>query len=207
MGQIRRHDEGPVVIDVRLLDDLEWALGVHDAPSRSRVKPLADEVRARYAAGEDPHQDGALVSALLTVRDEFHVYLELLQLDALQRLRGWHRLRYGTITVEAAYLCEVRNLLDSLTMSIGSSCEDELEALKSEGLDDRAARASGAIAAGRCCDECEWCQFLALRDRCDDALDASGHYGSSYYQAYGRPADRREGQLTVPVHPEPARAA
>lgn len=184
MSQIRRRDTGPVAVDAGLLLDMWWTLGMDEAPPRARIKTLADKVRAGPEAGQDPEDDGNLTEEALALREELPVYVPLLEADALQRLRGWHRLRHGTVTVEAAYLCEVRNLLDSLTISLGSSCEEELEALKDEGLTDLAAEAEAAIAASGFCGYCEWCRFLELRDRCDDALDASGHYGSSYYQAY-----------------------
>ena len=192
MGQILRHHNGVARIDAHLLTDIEWVLDADQAAPRSFIAPLAAAVRDQVANGADPETDPDLVAAVRS-RD-IHPLLRLLEVDALQRLRGWHRLRHGSIRVDAGALSDIRNTLATLTLAVaGESCEDLADELERElGYDDthagdlahELAYVRARLAAGQRCLRCLNCQYLILRDRIDAALDAQGFYGGAYYEAY-----------------------
>lgn len=171
MCQIRRYATGPVRISAHLLTELDWLLDMDTAAPRATITPLADRLRD-YNRDLDYDTD-------IDCTEGVHGYLRVLDVDAVQRLRGWHRLQYGTVTVDARWVCEVRNLLDGLLYSWGVECEDYLETLNY----DPAERAivGDAVKDGRCCNRCVWCQFLVMRDRLDVLLDAQGIRAPSYY--------------------------
>jgi len=190
MGQITRGHEGSMTISADLLDSAWWALSMNEAPPRSVIAPLAARVNACYAAGRDPERDDELVDAARKLRNDLPVYLDLLSADALQRMRGWNRLRYGSIRVKARDVSDIRNLVDGLTISDLRSCEQWLDEMVDESDDDYA-EIKAKVAADQLCGECEFCEFLALRDRLDGALDAfccrdpkGKPYCCSYYWAY-----------------------
>jgi hypothetical protein len=101
--------------------------------------------------------------------------------EAVRRLRGWHRTRYGSVTVDAFWLADVRNFLDDL-LGLGSECDEELKAAEY----DRAlyAKVKARITEDGYCGDCQWCRSLSLRDQCDTILDAAGYDGGSRYRAY-----------------------
>jgi hypothetical protein len=172
MGQVTRMHRGPAKISAFMLTELDWLLDMDTAAPRGVVKPLADRLR-------DYHRDPDL-DMNIQCSEEIHDYLRVLEVDAVQRLRSWHRLRHGTITVEARWLCEVRNLLDSLLYSWGIECEDYATGLDSA----EAAIVDPAIEQDRRCNRCPWCQFLVMRDRIDVLLDAQGFDDvTPHYQA------------------------
>jgi len=171
MGQVIRMHHGPAKVSASMLTELDWLLDMDTAAPRNIVKPLADQLR-------DHHRDLRLDTDI-QCSEGIHDYLRVLAVDAVQRLRGWHRLRHGTITVEARWLCEVRNLLDSLLYSWGIECEDYATGLGPT----EAAIVQAAIEQGRTCTRCPWCQFLVMRDRIDALLDAQGFDDvTSYYR-------------------------
>src|SRR5262249_7526595 len=121
---------GTVTIDVRLLEEIETATMIDEAPSPSVIAPLnarADELRDAYRSPED---DPELVEAAQKAMD--WAFLNVWEAHAVQRLRGWHRTRYGRIQVSAGWLSAVRNLLDGLTLSLGDTCDEELTEISQE---------------------------------------------------------------------------
>ena len=79
--------------------------------------------------------------------DGIHDWLHVREVDSVQRLRA--SLAAGAVA--AKFLSEVRNVLDGLTLSFESECNGD-----------------------PCCNRCQWCRFLILRDRCDATLDRAG---------------------------------
>lgn len=178
MPQIQRWSSGTLPIPVWLLEEIEHTLNMDAAASRA-------EVIAAVAANKDT---------------EVHDLLHVDEVDAVQKLRGWHRARRGTIVVDAHDLSRVRNLLDTLTYDT-AECEDHLEELQHElegvpANDRHSAHADDletlirfvepAIKAREACGQCEKCRVLALRDLVDELMDAAGLPGGIYYETYGR---------------------
>jgi hypothetical protein len=174
MGLHSRIHHGTAKLSAALLRDIYWVLDMDTAEPRGVVKPMADEIHAEWAAGRDPDRDPELIVRLGDV--SVHDWLRLMEVDAVQRLRGWHRLRYGTVTVDARDLCEVRNIINALTLS-WSTCEAFIDDLDG----DERESAEAALARGECCYRCRWCEFLVLRDRIDVMLDDQGFVGGPYY--------------------------
>lgn len=177
---LRAGDRGPVTIDVRLLEEIEAALTMDTAEPRSKVAPVATKIREELDAGRDPGFNADLVAESRGVHD----WLGVLEVDAIQRLRGWHRARNGNITVEAEYLADARNILDYVTLAAEQSCEQMLN--QAEFDPELHAQIKALIDAGKPCGECEWCVAIMLRDRIDELMDAAGFYGGSYYHYHGR---------------------
>jgi hypothetical protein len=179
MPPILRYHEGPVKVDAHLLTELDWLLDMDTAAPRDVVAPLAAHLR-------DYHRDTDLDYEHNHV-EGVHDYLTVLEVDAMQRLRGWHRLRYGTLTVEARWLAEVRNALDLLVLGgYGEECEDYLSQLDYDPAEHAIVKA--AVDAGERCYRCEHCQYVVMTSRLDVILDAQGFVGSPNYQAYAKPA-------------------
>lgn len=145
MSPVTRHHRGVARIDPTLLDDIDWVLDMDTAEAPEVVGPLGDQLR-------DYNRD-------LSLDDErdhaegIHDWLHVREVDSVQRLRA--SLNDDGL-VDAAFLSEVRNVLDGLTLSFESECNGD-----------------------PCCNECQWCRFLLLRDRCDAAFNRGG---------FGRPA-------------------
>lgn len=181
MGQITRHHHGPVKIDMALIREIEWVLDMEPGHRPSR----ADVVAAR----EELHREAAEHGYWPWTYDStgiVHDMWEVLEVDAVQRLRGWHRARYGTVTTDAAALSQVRNFLDGLLLSgYGQDCEQLLSEIEDdECCAEEAAIVKAAIDGGKDCLRCEDCRILTLRDRCDETLDANGYDGGVYYRSY-----------------------
>lgn len=192
MSQIRRACyHGPVVMDIGLIEEIEAAVMMDCEPSPSVIAPLYD--RAEVCAPSDRTLNDDISEAL----DPWGGILSLEEVHAIQRLRGWHRTRHGNVTVDAYWLAETRNVLDSLTLSYGEECDGTIEDF---GLGrvttgkpakvDREIRAEvlAYLRKYKTCGECNWCHVLRLRDQCDALLDAAGYYGGSRYEAYCKPA-------------------
>lgn len=181
MPQILRHHTGTAAVDARLLADVDWVLDMDSAAPPGQVAPVAARVQACLAAGEDPERDPTLAAA---GRAEWHDYLRLLDVHAVQRLRGWHRSRHGQVTVDAGRLAEVRNVLDGETFA-RLGCEDFLSGGGWPDGDPERAAVAAAVAAGDMCYRCGRCQAVVMRDRIDAALDAAGHTGRSAWLDLG----------------------
>lgn len=178
MPPILRYHEGPVKVDAHLLTELDWLLDMDTAAPREVVAPLAAQLR-------DHKRDTDLDYEHRT--EGVHDYLTVLEVDAMQRLRGWHRLRHGTLTVEARWLAEIRNALDLLVLGgYGVECEDYLSELDYDPAERAIVKA--AVDADKPCYRCEHCQYCVMTDRLDVLLDAQGFVGSPNYQAYAKPA-------------------
>jgi hypothetical protein len=188
MSQINRPCvHGPVTIDIGLIEAIEGALIIDEAPGPDVIAALVARADAEYDARRDPAANKQLVEDAREALD--CCWLSLDEVHAVQRLRGWHRARYGGVTVDAYWLAAVRNVLDGLTLSLGEECEGELRQLDWPGAYEiHAAVIKSMIRTGRC-SECQWCTVLRLRDEVDAILDAAGYYGGVYYEAYCR-ADR-----------------
>jgi hypothetical protein len=184
MSQIRRAcGPGSVVIDVGLLQHIESAFWLDCAPPASKIARLIEIVErvGRREAERYP----ALVHAWEAASD--CMLLTVDEIYAIQRLRGWHRQQYGNITVDAYWLAEVRNVLDTLTLALGNECDEELAQAKQDGA-EWYAEMQARMDRDQGCGDCQWCQALDLRDRCDAILDAAGFHGGSRYRAYSKAA-------------------
>jgi hypothetical protein len=172
MSPVTRHHRGTARIPASLLNDIDGVLDMDEAAPRAVVKPLADRMRdyrRELSLDHDiEHTDGV------------HPYLTVSEVDAVQRLRGWHRLRHGTLTVDAGALSDVRNVLDALTLS-WTGCEENADG-NPYGYDDaELAYVQAQLKKGEICYRCIWCEFLILRDRIDWLLDDQGFTGRSPY--------------------------
>ncbi len=182
MSQVNRTCEpGSIDIDVRLLQHVESAFWLDCAPPASKIARLVGIVErvGRHEAERYP----ALVRAWEAASD--CMILTVDEIYAIQRLRGWHRQRYGNIAVDAYWLTKVRNVLDTLALGLGSECDTELENATGEPWH---LEMKSRMERGQGCGDCLWCQALELRDRCDAILDAAGYNGGSRYRAYGKAA-------------------
>ena len=173
---------GPVTIDARLLAEIEAVLMMDVAEPPGVVAPRAArrwEIRQRPTVWEG----GRPVALDFGPEPEVHDYLDVDDVHAVQRLRGWHRVRHGRITVSAHWLCETRNVMDGLTLAGMAECSDLLADLERDDADYAAVFA--AVDEDRWnCGLCETCRLLRLRDEADAALDAAGYGGGPYYEAY-----------------------
>lgn len=178
MSPIARHHHGTATVDAHLLTELDWLLDMDQAAPRGTVKPIADEIRERLG------RPGAVYDDVwnLDEAEGIHDWLTVQEVDAVQRLRGWHRLRHGPVQVDAGALSEVRNLLDRLTMS-WTSCEENADGNPYDYDDAELAfvRAQLAKQPPEICYRCNWCQFLIMRDRIDYLLDQQCFTGRSPY--------------------------
>lgn len=101
--------------------------------------------------------------------------------NAVWGLRPLYWYSQEFVAVDAHSLSVIRNMLDADVMN-GLGCEEHAE---EAGVAPPPADVNGNIV-----DYCMWCdrcRALIMRDRIDVWLDRSGHTGSPYYQAYGRP--------------------
>lgn len=185
---------GSITIDIGLIQWIESATMVDCEPSPNIIAPLVARCEARLGldAPDDPALDGDIDKAL----DPWGGILYLQEIHAIQQLRGWHRSRYGRVTVDAARLAEVRNVLDGLSLSFGEECDQTIEdywldRVRSDGKyrtgpDGIEVRAEvlAYLRKHGSCGECSWCHAVRLRDECDSILDAAGYYGGSRYEAY-----------------------
>lgn len=201
MPPIRRpREHGPIIISVRLIEKIEALTAIDCEPPPSVIAPLMARVEANWDAGQNPEHDDELVADTEKLLADYGSWLYPEEIHVVQRLRGWHRTRYGRVTVDAYWLTAARNLMDSLTLSLGEECD---ETLREYGLDRVGGRITfdpSAYPGGReiraevlksmretgGCGDCKFCIALRLRDECDSILDAAGYYGGSYYEAYAR---------------------
>lgn len=177
--------QDPVQIDVSIVQWIEGALCVDCCPSRDEVEALHARVQACYDGHRDPELEGDLVEDTLKALEGG--WLQLYELRAIQQLRGWHRLRYGSITVPRDRLEAVSDVLGYLLVNaLDSECDDTLKDLDlyrigpppRHSVPDRywaahvRERASvlKLMTEREMCGECTWCQVTRLRDQCDDIL-------------------------------------
>jgi hypothetical protein len=194
---LRASRKGPVSMNISLIEEIEAAVMIDCEPGPSVIAPLFARAEAllEWNAPSDPTLDDDVRAAL----DEWGGVLMLEEVHAVQRLRGWHRTRSGSVTVDACWLAEVRNLLDSLTFSYEEECDQTLKDYGldrvrpvdtlPDGPDGPEVRAEVLVYFRKydSCGECNWCHVLRLRDQCDAILDAAGYYGGSRYEAYCKP--------------------
>jgi hypothetical protein len=178
---------GAVVIDVRLLDEVEAAFLIDCSPPPSVAAPLYQRKYAYEDTWPEPAPDDPTLED--DTREAFDgSFADLEETHYVQQLRGWNRARHGRITVDARWLTAVRNALDGLTLSLDEECERELDHLDyPDGYELRAEVTKSMLRTGTC-GECQWCTSLRLRDECDAILDAAGYHGGTYYEAYCRDA-------------------
>lgn len=167
-----------VVVDVGFIQHIECALAVDCADSPSIVAPLIERDRSRRSLTDAEQR--ALDAEIDRARDGS--WLELWELHAIQRLRGWHRVRYGSVTVDRDTLADVCRVLDVLTCALGNECD---ETLCEVGVDQvRVAPVAdtefwpanwrGLVLASMretgYCGDCLWCQVCRLYDQCREIL-------------------------------------
>lgn len=194
---LRSPVRGPVTVTVRLLEEIEAVTAADCELPPSVIAPLA--ARAEAARSSPPAADPALEEDIETALGRYGGVLHLDEIHAIQRLRGWHRTRHGNITVDAYWLAETRNVLDTLTFD-GEECD---QVLGEYGLDRvtagpgvtpaydgfarERARILQALAETGSCGVCAFCRELRLRDECDTILDNAGYDGGHCYRAYALP--------------------
>jgi hypothetical protein len=169
-----------VAVDIRLIQWIESVLCVDSAPSRETVEALHERVEACWDAGLDPDDD------LLLCEDTWKAldggWLRLYEIRPIQQLRGWHRTRYGNVTVPRHRLEEVARVLDGLTLALGSECDETLREYDADqvgppprhpcpdnywpGYVRERAGVLRSMAETGYCGECTWCQVVRLRDQC-----------------------------------------
>lgn len=126
MSQVHRYcQEGPVTVDISLIQWIESVTNVDGAPPPGVISPLAARVEDDRDDMRNPEYDEDLVADTRKALDGCWLYLD--EIHAIQRLRGWHRARYGRVTVDAYWLARARNVLDNLTLSLEGECEEMLE--------------------------------------------------------------------------------
>jgi hypothetical protein len=180
-----------ITVDIRLIQEIEEATGMDCVPPPEVIAPLAARAMAHRFAWRNPWLDDELQDDIRKVVDSYGCILDLEEIHAVQQLRGWHRARYGTVTVPVRRLAAVRDMLGDLQHSLNDECRDTLEEFglsrvtlaSAVDLADREypsfreARADvlASMAAGEdCCGECEWCWVRRLHIECAAILAAAG---------------------------------
>lgn len=202
MSQVHRYcQKGAVTIEIGLIQWIESVTNVDTAPPPGVISPLVARVEGDRDDMRNPEFDEELVADTRKALDGCWLCLD--EIHAIQQLRGWHRARYGRVTVDAYWLARARNVLDNLTLSLEGECEEMLEEYglsrvgvipqfpvppqwQSAHVRERAAILK-SMQETDTCGECQWCQALRLRDRCDGILDNAGYDGGSRYNAYCQP--------------------
>jgi hypothetical protein len=164
-----------VTVDVGFIQQIESALATDVCPSPDVVAPLAERDRNRW--GLTPQEERALGDEIQRAMDGD--WLELWEVHAIQRLR------YGSVAVDRDALREVCLVLDGLTLSLGSECDETLrevgvDLVRTGPVDDpdfwpanwRGLVLASMKATGYCGD-CLWCQVCHLHDQCSALLDAA----------------------------------
>lgn len=173
MSPVTRYHRGTARIDAHLLTELDWLFDMDQAAPRSTVKAIADQITERLRQSGAVYDDVWKMDEAEDEAEGVHAYLTVQEVDAVQRLRGWHRLRHGPIDVDAGALSEVRNLLDRLTQS-WAGCEENADGNPYSYDDAELAFVQAQLRKGEICYRCVWCQFLIMRDRIDYLLDQQG---------------------------------
>lgn len=171
-----------VTVDVGLIQHIESALAVDCCPPPDAIAPLAERDENRFILTRQ--EEDALDGEIRRVMDDVWL-LELWELHAIQRLRGWHRLRYGSVTVDRDALSQVCSALSNLSCGLGNECD---EALRECGVDRVRIAPVGdpgawlapwrgqVLASMRetgYCGDCLWCQVCHLHDQCSAILDGT----------------------------------
>lgn len=174
MSLVTRHGTGTVPIPAALLWELWYALDMDYDATAER-----DVVVALMAQHRDRVDNGGVEIDVESV----HEWLTVGEVDALYRLRGWHRQRHGTIVVDTAALCDVRNVLELLLVNgDGMGCADlAAELAQAPSCADEHAIVAAAVAVDVLCHRCQSCGWRLLADRIDVHLDAAGVSQPAYY--------------------------
>ena len=174
-------------IDIGLIQHIEGVLCADCAPPREEIEALHERVEACYDRHEDPDRDAQLVEDTNKALDGG--WLRLYEVRPIQQLRGWHRVRYGNVTVSRGILAQVARVLDGLTMALSEECDEILaeydlhrvgppsrhpvpDQYWTQHVRERAAilkQASQSRSSLYRCGECTWCQVIRLRDQCEEA--------------------------------------
>lgn len=178
-----------VTIDICLIQEIEEALAMDCAPPPDVIAPLAERAGLRLPPWRSVPYDDELEQDSLKARQESGTWLELEEIDAVQRLRGWHRARYGNVTVDVGRLDDVAHVLGNLRLSLDNECDatwDEY-GISSVGLDstedsagrewrefrDIRSQVLAHASADETCGECLWCWVRKLHVECCRLLFAA----------------------------------
>jgi len=178
-----------VTIGISFIQEVEEALSMDCAPPPDVIAPLAVRAGLRLPAWHPAPYDDELEQDSLKARQESGTWLELEEIDAVQRLRGWHRARYGNVTVEAKRLDDVRYALGNLREALEGECDQTMEeygisrvgiessedSARREWRDFRAIRSQviASMSADETCGECHWCWIRRLHIECCALLEAA----------------------------------
>lgn len=157
-----------VTFDVMLLHEIEGTFALDLAAHPDVIAALmkrADEADNGWIGADVEAALRADIAEALAPS-----WLELFEVSAFQRLRGWHRLRYGSITVPRDRLADVRRALNTIAMAISSECDTEIDELKDCDPPELYQRAIKSMADTGYCGECQWCTAVRLWERCEELL-------------------------------------
>jgi|SRR6185312_14277047 len=169
-----------LTVDVRLIQHIESTLAVDACESPSVIARLAELDRNRWRL--NALQERALDEKIRYAMDGD--WLELWEVHAIQRLRGWHRIRYGSVTINRDVLADVCRVLDVLTCALDNECDETLcevgvDRVRTGPGDDPdfwpanwRGQVLAAMKATGYCGDCLWCQVCRLYDQCSEILQA-----------------------------------
>jgi hypothetical protein len=158
-----------IEIDIRLIAEVEELACIDCEPGPEVVAPLMARADALRAEWRDPELDDDLCADVHKALDPYGSYLNIAEIHSVQRLRGWHRVKYGTVAVDLRWFTEVRHLLSNLAMGTDSDCENELRSMCHPGEWDLHAASIKRMITDGTCGECKWCWTIRLLNEFDDA--------------------------------------
>lgn len=181
-----------IMIDVGLIEEIEAALAMDCAPPPDVIVPLAARAGLNLPPWRYAPYDDQLEQDSINARQESGTWLELEEIYAVQRLRGWHRARYGNVKVRRSHLADVRHVLGNLRMSLDSECDstaeeygiDRVSPVSAEELarrewrdfrDIRSQVLTSMMTDDETCGECDWCWVRRLHITCSALLEENGN--------------------------------
>ena len=176
-----------VTIDIGIIDWIDSVLCMDLAPPRGVIEALHDREQAHYDAWTNPDADDQLVEDIRKALDGG--WLQLDEVRAFQRLRGWHRVRYGNVTVPREHLADAAYMLGCISSDYADECDQTLEdyGLSRVGPPEDPYWVTGphwpsrireragvlkSMAERGTCGECTYCQIVSLREQCYAILNA-----------------------------------
>lgn len=182
--------EQRITIDIRLVQEIEAALNMDCAPPPGVIAPLAARAGLNLPYWRYVPYDDQLEQDSRNARQKYGTWLELEEIHAVQRLRGWHRARLGNVTVTWRQLDDVCDVLGGLRASLDDECdqtrieyginrvavESTDESARREWRDFRDIRSqvlASLVTDDETCGECNWCWIRRLHVTCCAGLAAA----------------------------------
>jgi len=163
---------GHAGIDIRLIEEIEEATWIDQMPPASLVAPLAARTEAAqsYPYPHDATLDDEIEAAFQKANSPGG-WLEIREIHAVQQLRGWHRIRFGTVTVTRERLNGAGRVLADLSAALDCQGDTELASLTHDPALYRQVKTR--VEETRYCGECHWCWITRLRDEARSILGSS----------------------------------